>query len=533
MKIAIIDMDDLKNPFWAAGQARATKEVGKRLALKHEVVVYCSKYPNYKDYEEEGMRYIHIGLGTKISKINNIAFVLSIPFLVSKLKADIIVENFNAPVSVSFAPLFTKIPVVGLPTMFAAEEFSKKYHLPFHWIERFGSRFYKYFLPYSRFDLEKMRKFNPQVMSKIVPQGVGQEYFNIKSKKPEYILFLSRLDVGQKGIDLLIKAYAMVANKINYPLVIAGHGRDEEQIRDLVRDFKLGDKVKMVGSAYGEKKYELLSKALYVAFPSRHDEFPVFTLEALASGLPLVSFDIQGLKWISERESMKATPFDIEEYSNLLLKATQADIIEPLIKNARSLAKRYTWERVASDFEKFFDKVIENESKTGFGSKIIKTKVSKIIEIPKVTDEAYLAFAESNRHIPFNIKRFYYIYDVNDYAIRGKHAHRKTRQVLFCISGKIKVILDNGTEKEEIILDNPNRGIFLDKMVWHEMVEFKKNTILLVLASEYYKDEDYIRDYDKFISLASARNVFNLKNLIRTQVRVPEILDKNALEVNK
>src|SRR3990167_7399104 len=101
MKIAIIDMDNLKNPFWAAGQARATREVGKRLALKHEVVVYCSKYPNYKDYEEDGVKYIHIGLGTKNPKVNNIAFVLSIPFLVSRLKADIIIENFNAPVSVS------------------------------------------------------------------------------------------------------------------------------------------------------------------------------------------------------------------------------------------------------------------------------------------------------------------------------------------------------------------------------------------------------------------------------------------------
>ncbi len=533
MKIAIIDMDNLKNPFWAAGQARATREVGKRLALRHEVVVYCSKYPNYRDYEEDGIKYVHIGLGTNNPKINNIAFVLSIPFLVLRLKADIIIENFNAPVSVSFAPLFTKIPVVGLPTMFAAEEFSKKYHLPFHWVEKFGARFYKYFLPFSRFDTEKMRKFNPQIMSKVVPQGVGGEYFNIKSKKPEYILFLSRLDIGQKGVDLLVKAYARVAAKINYPLVIAGHGRDEGQISELIKELKLEDKIKMVGSAYDEKKYELLSKALYVAFPSRHDEFPVFTLEALASGLPLVSFDIQGLKWISNRESLKAKPFDIDEYSQLLLKATETDVIEPLRENARVLAEKYTWERVAGDFEKFFKKVIDNESKTQLGTKVIKTKISKIIEIPKVTDEAYLAFAEGNRHIPFNIKRFYFIYDVNDNAIRGKHAHHKNKQVLFCIKGKIKVILDNGVEREEVILDKPNKGIFLDKMTWHEMVEFKKNTILLVLASEYYKEQDYIRDYGKFLSLASVQHSFGLKNLTKTQVRVSDILDKTVLEANR
>ena len=138
-------MDDLKNPFWAAGQARATREVGKILAKRHQVTVYSSKYPGYKDYQEDGITYKHIGVVSKSPKLTNLFYILSVPFTVSKVDSDIIVENFNAPISTSFAPLFTKIPVMGLPTMFAAEEFAKKYHLPFDWIEKFGCRFYKYF----------------------------------------------------------------------------------------------------------------------------------------------------------------------------------------------------------------------------------------------------------------------------------------------------------------------------------------------------------------------------------------------------
>lgn len=130
-----------------------------------------------------------------------------------------------------------------------------------------------------------------------------------------------------------------------------------------------------------------------------------------------------------------------------------------------------------------------------------KTKLSHIIEIPKIRDEGFLCFAEEQKHIPFPIKRFYYIFDVDAGAIRGKHAHKETRQILFCLQGSIKIILDNGKEKEEIILTEPNQGIFLDKMMWHDMVDFEADTILLVVASDYYKESDYIRDYDSFISL--------------------------------
>lgn len=129
----------------------------------------------------------------------------------------------------------------------------------------------------------------------------------------------------------------------------------------------------------------------------------------------------------------------------------------------------------------------------------IKTKLSHIIEIPKIKDEGYLCFFEGNNHIPFPIKRIYYIFDVIKNAVRGKHAHKKTKQVLFCIRGSITIVLDNGKDKEAITLNKPNQGIFLDTMMWHEMVAFKEGTVLLVVASDVYKEEDYIRDYKTYL----------------------------------
>src|SRR3989344_686063 len=131
--------------------------------------------------------------------------------------------------------------------------------------------------------------------------------------------------------------------------------------------------------------------------------------------------------------------------------------------------------------------------------KIIPTKLSHIIEIPKIEDEGFLCFMEEGNQIPFKIKRIYYIHDAFDYAIRGKHAHKKNKQILFCIKGSITIKLDNGNEKEFIKLSESNKGIYLDTMMWHEMLDFNKDTVLLVLASEKFDENDYIRDYQVYL----------------------------------
>lgn len=128
-----------------------------------------------------------------------------------------------------------------------------------------------------------------------------------------------------------------------------------------------------------------------------------------------------------------------------------------------------------------------------------QTKVSYLITVPHIKDEASLVIAEANRHIPFTIRRIYYILNADNGAHRGKHAHRKLNQVLFCIKGSVTIVLDNGKTREEFVLDKPNIGVFMDNMMWREMKDFTKDTVLLVFASEYYDEKDYIRDYDQFL----------------------------------
>ena len=132
----------------------------------------------------------------------------------------------------------------------------------------------------------------------------------------------------------------------------------------------------------------------------------------------------------------------------------------------------------------------------------MKLRNCYLIQLPVITDgiDGRLSVAESHRDIPFDIKRVYYIYDLENLdAIRGKHAHRKLEQVIFCINGSFVLTLDDGKNREEILISQRNTGVYLGTGLWHTMSRFSKDCVLLVMASDHYLEADYIRDYDEFI----------------------------------
>lgn len=111
---------------------------------------------------------------------------------------------------------------------------------------------------------------------------------------------------------------------------------------------------------------------------------------------------------------------------------------------------------------------------------------------------APLISLEAMKNIPFEIRRVYYIFGTAPGVIRGRHAHRKLRQLLICVSGSCVVTLDNGREKMDHLMNGPEKGLYIGESVWREMRELSPDCVILVLASEYYDEADYIRDYDEF-----------------------------------
>ena len=119
-------------------------------------------------------------------------------------------------------------------------------------------------------------------------------------------------------------------------------------------------------------------------------------------------------------------------------------------------------------------------------------------------DRGSLVALESYKNIPFDIKRVYYIFDTKVDVIRGLHAHKELLQVMVCLKGSCHIMLDNGSTKEQIVLDSPNKGLLIDSMMWREMHDFSADCVLLVLANEHYDESDYIRDYDEFVKFVGA-----------------------------
>ncbi len=110
-----------------------------------------------------------------------------------------------------------------------------------------------------------------------------------------------------------------------------------------------------------------------------------------------------------------------------------------------------------------------------------------------------LVALEVNRQIPFEIKRVYYIFDTKEGVERGFHAHVNLKQIAIAVKGSCTFVLDDGKKREEIKLDNPNKGLFIEGLIWREMKDFSSDCVLVVLASEHYDESDYIRDYSKFL----------------------------------
>ena len=126
-------------------------------------------------------------------------------------------------------------------------------------------------------------------------------------------------------------------------------------------------------------------------------------------------------------------------------------------------------------------------------------KLVKLIRAPLIQTDGFLCQLQRGDQISFNIERVYFISGVSEGAVRGAHTHKETEQALFCIQGSIDIILDDGRRKETVHLDKPNIGVLLEPGVWHEMADFKKDTILLVLASRKHEPDDYVRSYEDFL----------------------------------
>jgi len=132
---------------------------------------------------------------------------------------------------------------------------------------------------------------------------------------------------------------------------------------------------------------------------------------------------------------------------------------------------------------------------------MMNLELCKIIDLPKIHDpRGNLTFIESHRHIPFDIQRVYYLYDVPGGAERGGHAHKGLHELIIAMSGSFDVILDDGRKKQRIHLNRSYNGLYICPMIWRELDNFSSGSVCMVLASNHYDEADYYRDYSDYLA---------------------------------
>ena len=132
-------------------------------------------------------------------------------------------------------------------------------------------------------------------------------------------------------------------------------------------------------------------------------------------------------------------------------------------------------------------------------------QVIKYVFQPHGDDRGQLIALEEFKDIPFKVKRVYYMYDTVGGVTRGRHAHKSLEQVLICIHGSCRILLDDGKERETVLLDKPYEGLYVSNVLWREMYDFSSDAVLMVLASDFYDETDYIRNYQDFLDFVNSK----------------------------
>lgn len=277
IQIIISNYDDIQNPYYGGGGAFAVHEVAKRLARRFTVTVLTGNYFSAKKSEViDGIAYRRIGLSFVGPKLGQLLFHLALVWHVRRRSFDCWIESFTPPTSTSLLPLFTDKPVIGLVHMLAGEDMRRKYFLPFDKLETWGLQMYTQCIVTSELFRQKIIEKNPKIHVVVIPNGVNTPSLVSQDSTREYVLFLGRIEVDQKGLDLLLRAYSLARETIRIPLVIAGTGTENEmkKLHKLISGLGLEGSVQLVGKINGDSaKKELFQKAV-VCVSYLHDSRP-------------------------------------------------------------------------------------------------------------------------------------------------------------------------------------------------------------------------------------------------------------------
>ncbi len=368
LKIIHTDTDDLDNP-QRGGQPVRTYEINSRLSLKHDVTVLTAVFSGSERRKiRDGVVYQRLGINIKPFGLSpHLTYLSCLGPKVASTPHDIVVEEFMPPFGFCFLPWWTHKPVVTIVQWYFFKYWEKQYHLPFkrwmHWIA--DKKRYTYFIVQTRAMGERFRRLVPDAVIRKIPCGINDEAFISDVAYGDFVLFLGRLDIWQKGLDLLLAAWQRVCTKYDIPLVIAGAGPEKTALENRIDSLGLNALVKCVGRVDGLRKKELLRTCRFMVMPSREETFGLSALEAMAAKKPVVVFNIENLNEVVCPDCGAVVHFPdtaafAQAVSDLWI---HMNTCRRMGETGRRIADGYRWGRQAEAQIAFYQEVLENTKK--------------------------------------------------------------------------------------------------------------------------------------------------------------------------
>lgn len=369
MKILQIIYESPGSPFGFGGAGVRACEVYRRLKDRHDITLLCMRYPDAEDGEIEGLKYLFLGTESKSLTRSVLAYTLKAMQFVRKRgdDFDIIVENF-LPATPFFAKFFTRTPVIlqvqGIMEKHSFRKFSPFYFIPIYLVERFYPLFYYRFIFVSDVTKEKvMAGHKGKVMiSPVIFNGINRELLKSTPEDADYILFLSRIDIYTKGLDLLIDAFEMLNSEYPYlRLILAGYEFDRVDKLISGRPSSVREKIEYAGFVTGDEKVRLFSRARIFVLPSRHESSPISILEAAACGKPVIVSDIPELSFVSREGFGVSFPSGSADglCEKMRFFLEDAGKRESAGKRGREFASRFLWDDIAVEFEQALKQTVD------------------------------------------------------------------------------------------------------------------------------------------------------------------------------
>jgi len=367
MKILHLLYESKCDAFGIGGVGIRAYEIYKRIKERHDVTLLCKKYPCANDGEIEGLR--HIFVGTESNSL--MKTLLSYAYHASRFvkghshEYDIIVEEFS-PAIPMFIHAFTKKPTVLQVQGHTGKLYFRKYN-PFYastlsLLELLRPRFYDNFIFANPETMKKLSLKKAKHIA-IISNGISSELLNMPPDESDYILYLGRIDIYGKGLDILLDAYGKFLKSFpQVRLVIAGDGMDRERFEAMLMKLPedMRKNIEMPGWVSGDKKRDVLNKALFVVLPSRHECQPIVALEAMGSGKAVIVSEIPEFNFITEHQALVSfKPGDAASLAQSMKNLVSNSERKEMGQRGRHWVKDFTWDKIALKYEEFLCRVLE------------------------------------------------------------------------------------------------------------------------------------------------------------------------------